>query len=138
MTEFQATFSIDSPSGEVTGTKTLALPEGFTGCSEPDGQRFLAAAAVASYEATIVLPDGTRCTDTGTAKTSVTLNDLGAVASQNFGETFQSAQGVALCGDFGREDCTKDSAVFKNRGDCVAFFATEAKNEPGKNLPRRP
>lgn len=139
VTDFQATFTIDSPEGQVTGTKTLAAePSGFTGCREADEQRLFASATVATYEATIVLPDGTRCTDSGTAQVSATLNDFGDQESENFSELFASTQGTAACPPASREECGDDPAGFKNRGDCVAYFATEAKNEPGQNLPGVP
>lgn len=141
VTAFQATFTIDSPAGQVTGTKTLAdVPSGFTGCREVGDQEFLAAATAAAYEATIVLPSGARCTDSGTAETSVTSNDFGAGggSSENFSEVFASDQAAAVCAPAGPRNCTRDSAGFKNRGDCVAFFATEGSNEPGRNVPGPP
>ena len=46
---------------------------------------------------------------------------------------------------FSKDDCKKggwvnfvDAAgnrIFKNQGDCVSFFSTDGKNEPGKNIP---
>ena len=141
VTDLHATFTIDSAVGQVSGTKTLApVPSGFTGCREVDPERFFAGAATATYEATIVLPGGTRCTDSGTAATSATLNDFGPSIgrSENFSETFTSTQGAATCPPASREECTRDSPGFKNRGDCIAFFATEGRNEPGQNLPGVP
>jgi hypothetical protein len=139
--EFSATFTVTSPAGEVTGTKTAGAPATVTGCTEDaPPQRFYAATVTAGYEATIVLPTGARCTDRGTALTSATLNDFGSGASsENFGETFTSLQATALCPPATPGECTRERAVaagFKNRGDCVAFLATEGKNEPGKNQPK--
>ena len=39
-----------------------------------------------------------------------------------------------------REDCRDDAvgAIFRNRGDCVSFVATDGRNEPGQNVPRVP
>jgi hypothetical protein len=93
----------------------------------------------ASYQATIVLPTGERCTDRGTALASATLNDFGTSSSENFGETFTSAQATAQCVPAARGECTRERAVaagFKNRGDCVAFVSTHGKNEPGQNQPK--
>ena len=138
VTDFQASFTIDSADGQVTGTKTLLETASSTGCRVAEDERFFAGAALATYEATIVLPSGARCTDSGTAEVSATLNDFGEQESENFSEVFQSAQGAATCPPTSREECGDDPAGFKNRGDCVAYFATEAKNEPGRNLPGVP
>jgi hypothetical protein len=138
---FTATFTINSAVGQVTGTKTAAAPATVTGCDEDTPpQRFYGATVTASYDATIVLPGGERCTDRGTALSSATLNDFGpGGSSENFGETFTSSQATALCTPATPRECTRERAVaagFKNRGDCVSFLATHGKNEPGKNTPK--
>lgn len=137
--EFSATFTIDSSVGQVSGTKTAAGPATVRGCTEDPAQRFYGATLTAAYETTIVLPGGERCSDRGTASTSATLNAFGAgVSSESFGETFASSEGSALCGPTTARECTRERAVaagFRNRGDRVAFLATQGRNEPGQNQP---
>jgi len=139
VTAFTATFSIDSPAGQVDGTKTIgAVPATAQGCLESGGDRFFAGGGVADYDAAIVLPDGRRCTDAGTAEHSTTLNDFASVgsSSENFFEGFTSGSPTAVCPPATPAECTRENAVaagFKNRGDCVSFLATGGRNEPGKN-----
>ena len=72
----EATFSIDSPVGQVTGTKifeAVAYGHGTGICNnfpESATQQFVGTTDNLRYEAEIELPDGATCTDSGRAALS--------------------------------------------------------------------
>ena len=72
VTTWNAEFEIDSPIGDVTGTKTLTLSHSAA-CQEapPAPIDFQAASAFLSYEATITPPTGGTFTDEGSASAGI-------------------------------------------------------------------
>ena len=129
LTAFTAAFTIDSPLGQVTGTKTLT---GGTG-SCLFGQIVLANAQT-TYRATITTPDGFAYTDSGT---SVTHVDIGHPRTQttNLNETFVSTQLATIpvpptsadqCKGGGHTRFIDPStgASFANQGQCIQFVNT--------------
>jgi hypothetical protein len=94
---FQASFTIDSPVGQVVGTKTLPLPQSdfrggtcFDGPVPPALRRLVIPGFGATYEARIQTPSGDVFRDRGT--TDVQLQDLPGdnLATDFFQETFAS------------------------------------------------
>lgn len=158
----EATFTIDSPAGQVTGTKRTPLE--FTGpfagwnsqgvCAELSGEiegrpfvghEWIVEGAV-SYEAVITTEAG-QFRDSGVATiTLIRGNNVGTppIVSDvsGFFENFLSSGGVTPLLPTSKQQCDDGSFEefpgFKNRGDCVSFVATEGKNEPGQNLPGLP
>jgi hypothetical protein len=110
---FEATFTIQSAVGTVTGTKSLATPgTGFGACGTPalpnDGIDFEGDAV---YRAQITTPRGS-ATDSGTSFVNygdTGLRDVPAFNGFNFDETFISTDLSAVCEEDsnhqGDEDC---------------------------------
>ncbi len=151
--QFDATFTIDSAVGQVTGTKTFLrnAPLNLTGgvCDTehvPPPQNgtslFFQADTYTTYRATIHSLIGTS-TDSGEAFTA----SGGIVYIQpgfpnggggSFLEQFLISTGPLL--PTSTEQCKGNGfesfgGAFKNQGDCVSFVVTGGKNEPGQNLP---
>ena len=153
---FEAEFTIDSPVGQVEGTKSGPLAGGPTtifNCVDllnPNGGGDLfslqSSSVPESYEATITTPAGTS-SDSGRGVTTVTFNQARNPAGEvyltqkGFYEEFSSTRPVVPTT---KEDCKHGGwqnyphLGFKNQGDCVAFVATQGKNEPGQNIPGLP
>jgi hypothetical protein len=138
VTDFSATFTIYSPSGDVlvTGTKSVdtSVPNTSIACLQPP--RVGAGVIPTTYEATIYTATG-NYRDQGS---SLVL------------EVFSGPPATALIEDFvssliepipvapsSKEQCEgggwQNYPQFKNQGDCVSFVTTNGKNEPGKNNP---
>lgn len=144
---FTAEFTIDSPLGLVTGTKTLGteddpLSQGI--CSEPEGptggfQTHSAGFSNARYTATITFEDGSKCTDSGSAIVGFNHNLAAPPSGPRLGE-FQeifasdNPDGCIPTLPTSKDDCKKGGwkryGVFKNQGDCVSFVASDGKNKP--------
>jgi hypothetical protein len=139
---FDATFTIESGTTVVTGTKRLAVPTQsnttFGFCFSFFGTHVHVQADALAYDARISTPSGA-FVDRGTSTVS-----LGAECQfscqTGFAESFTSAltapeaelpQTAEACKDGGWERFP----VFKNQGDCVSFVETAGRNEPGQNLP---
>lgn len=95
-TSFTASFQIDSPSGTVTGTKTLTAPSALGLCGTAafptGGADSLRFEGTVSYTATIPTPTGP-ATDNGTAFVNLGDTQIRGVAGFNgfvFSETFTS------------------------------------------------
>ncbi len=142
VTEFTANFTIDSPAGQVTGTKELS-PDSLSraqcqddvdiGGSKFDVKQF--GVYSVKYTAKIETPDGGRFTDRGRALALVFYPDL--EDAPEFAEIFTSSDLTAPEPDLPttKEQCKKggfEKFGFENQGDCVSFVATKGKNEPGK------
>ena len=147
VTEFDATFRIDSPAGVVEGRKFLN-PERVAGlrqdaaCSSlgPNREAFEAIIQDARYEVTI---------DGSFADRGLTALRIEAVEPSQSGGDITGFFAEAFLSDLTQtepirpttvEQCTKGGAltfgIFKNQGDCVAFVQTQGKNEPGQNQPK--
>jgi hypothetical protein len=157
-----AEFEIVAGDTVVEGTKTLtAEAPGYGACQEFDGdgtpfpgQEDLlgyigVADATLSYTATITTPDGVYL-DRGSAESDLreafttytnrradgtVTTDVGVdvgVMAEFFRSDLDSPEpaGKEFCKKGGWEAFGYD---FRNQGDCVSFFATGGKNEPGKN-----
>lgn len=95
---FDSTFHIDSPIGEVTGTKTLIapLPGIAASCAEPrPGLKAATNRVEARYEATITTAFGT-FRDSGTALIFMSVHCIpdGSCRVGDFNETFVQSDGV--------------------------------------------
>jgi hypothetical protein len=157
---FNASFTINSPSGQVTGSKSYQLdPQGrdFGICAEFSGKDvpelgasnasgFLAEAFAYNlrYQAQIVTPAGSG-SDTGQAEAFPGAFSVQSTTSSSSGndflENFVSSTGpipppVPTTADECKKDGWKTYGIFKNQGDCVSYVATHGKNEPGKNNPK--
>lgn len=141
VTSFQAQFTITSPAGTVTGTKTLAASpiEAVGFCDAVGGQ----VVVDTDYQAHISTPAGS-ANDSGTANATqfnlcpdpTTCGLL--VSGLTFWEAFNSTgitpapsgpTGIDECKDVGWQNFP--SLGFKNQGDCVSYVSTRGKNPPG-------
>lgn len=102
-TAITATFSIDSPVGQVAGTKTYDPSTNHTGICRNGPDFFEAGGAITAYEATITAPDGCTYVDRGEAGADVT--DAPSPTGLIFGEAFfgagPSPAPVGSCGGGG-------------------------------------
>jgi hypothetical protein len=109
-TAIDATFTIDSPVGQVEGTKTYDPSTPHTGSCDNAPGYFTAGGGITSYEATITAPDGCTYVDRGQAGADVT--DAPAPTGLTFGEAFFSAgpspTPVGSCGGGGGDDDDDD------------------------------
>jgi hypothetical protein len=160
-----AEFEITSGTTTIQGTKTLtAEAPGFGVCQTFEGQGtpfpgqenlrgyFGIADARLSYTATIRTDDGvyrdegTAVSDVRESFTTYTNRRADGTTTTEVGtdvglmvEIFQSdldapqPVGKEFCKDGGWRDFP--GYEFRNQGDCVSFFSTEGKNEPGQNVP---
>ena len=131
LTDFTASFTIDSPLGQVTGTKTLIRGTGF--CDE--ATRLVGVFVETTYRATITTPEGITYTDTGTT-TGVGMRIGGSDLQTTFmEEIFASSQTTTIpvaptsqeqCKDGGYARFTDPStgAPFTNQGRCIQFVNT--------------
>jgi hypothetical protein len=135
---FKATFTIDSPAGQVAGSKELGPGDPSLDslgiCTEPAGPHIVVAqSADLRYTAEIRTPDDKAFTDQG--QTGVAFSDQSG--STFFFELFRSdlLEPEPLMPST-KEQC-KDGGYerfgFKNQGDCVRFVQTQGRNEAGKN-----
>lgn len=148
VTEFDATFRIDSPAGVVEGRKFLS-PERLAGfrrsarCEDSDATGravFDAIIEDARYEATI---DG-GFADRGSTALRISVAEplqAGGDVTGFFVEAFRSdLLAPEPIRPTTAQQCKKGGemafGIFKNQGDCVAFVQTQGKNEPGKNQPK--
>ena len=132
----EAEFQIESPLGNVVGTKRFFPPGAASSlaCGNPLGTGTF---SLMTYEATITTPDG-HFADRGRADTFVLTTQPGS-GNGTFQETFLSDLGEPLPTQPTRptdKDQCKDGGYaafgFRNQGDCVSFVATGGKNEPRK------
>ena len=141
VTSFQAQFTITSPAGTVTGTKTLAPTpvEAVAFCNEVGGQ----VVVDTSYQAHISTPTGS-ADDLGTANATQfnlcpNAATCGVIESGfAFFEAFNSSQITQNpLVPTSISQCKKGSwqnyplLGFENEGDCVSFVATAGRNPPG-------
>jgi hypothetical protein len=104
-TAIDATFTIDSPVGQVSGTKAYDPSTPHTGSCSNGPDFFTAGGGITSYEATITAPDGCTYIDRGEAGADVT--DAPSPTGLIFGEAFFSAgppTPVGSCGGGGGGD----------------------------------
>lgn len=142
MTSFSSTFTIDSPNGQVSGTKWLE-PESFnsqnidSGACQPlrlGGYRYYGGAWNLRYEATIVTPDGRMCSDTGFS--TLFFSQGYSAQPDTFSETYyvDVASPYPSCTGGGgeqppgqpttKEDCKDgvwEESGFDNQGQCIKF-----------------
>jgi hypothetical protein len=138
---FQASFTIDSGTTHITGTKQLQSGSAF--CRASPGANQASIALLGTYTASIQTPTGT-FTDHGT--TQFTLFVREDLPGENFFQEFLASELTAVepVLPTSKEVCknggymTFPALGFKNQGDCVSFVATGGKNEPGKNVPGVP
>ena len=151
--DFQASFHIDSPAGEVEGTKSFdASSTGLGICTGADLAGGVSEGGVfalvedAQYRAVIEPAAGGRFVDEGrttvfaaTGQTVIpgpgqTVETSGGFFLEAFGSDLTFARPLLPAA---KEEC-KDGGfrvfgVFRNQGECVSFVATSGKNEPGRN-----
>ena len=146
LTRLEVSFHIDSPLGQVEGTKFLSPASlSVASCETPGvGEPHVIGTAQARYEAIIRPVTGGSFADEG-----VTRIDFFAISPEDpfagevetssgfIFEDFTSELGFArpLLPD-AKEQCKNNGFLifgFKNQGDCVSFVETHGKNEPGKN-----
>lgn len=142
LVSWESTFTIDSPVGQVEGTKSLTaslVNGGF--CLEPSPAFAGIAFGLVTYYAEITTPDGTYV-DRGTATAHVTHSStvLGGnvFISYGFLEVFTSQlTETTLLFPTDKEECRDGDwqtfGVFKSQGDCVSFVATGGKNKPANS-----
>ena len=146
ITQFTAKFTIDSPAGQVTGTKKLAVNRLSAGdCRNESGGELVSSIALlnGTYEALIKTPAGT-FRDEGI--TAIDIDGFTRPGEETFGyfvETYVSTlTAPVLVEPVTKEECKgkgfKNFPNATNQGDCVSFVATDAKNELGQNIPRVP
>jgi hypothetical protein len=165
LASWTAQFRIVSGDTVVEGTKTLTgEAPGFGVCQDFEGEGtpfpgqedllgyYGIADATLSYTATITTPDGVYV-DRGSAESDLretfttytnrradgtVTTDVGTdvgIMAEFFHSDLDAPQPV------GKEFCKKGGwqdfpgLEFHNQGDCVSFFATGGKNEPGQNVP---
>lgn len=143
MTAFSSTFTIDSPNGQVSGTKWLepfsSSQNMDTGDCEPlssGDYRYVATAWNLRYEATITTPDGRTCTTVGSSILQFVHNS--SVLPNQFTETYYNdldPTTPSCTGGGGNEEppsegpVTKDDCKdggweaygFPNQGQCIQF-----------------
>ena len=146
-----ATFSIDSPAGQVTGSKELVPgPNADTGVCQ---ERFVppprtnATARDLRFTATIVPPDGRTCTAVGSSTLSLLKNN--STLADSFSETFLNdvVDGLPVSPTCtggeeppppvptSKEQCRAGGFAafgFKNQGDCIAFVEHSTKGKVKK------
>jgi hypothetical protein len=118
---FTATFTIHSPTGDVTGTKTLSGSGGA--CYHDAGNFELLPEVNMAYQATIHTPNG-NYTDHGTS-TLFDVFESSGTADSIF-ERFTSSQTrTTLIVPTSKDQCKGNSwrnyPQFKNQGECVSF-----------------
>lgn len=145
----------DDPGPGITPGETITvdLDPGTTG----------AAYVSASHDGGTCVPDGSATVVTTPTQLTIEPNNAGdidnctilvkevlsATSSGTICQTLDSqfnAPPETVCDDIPAppttvEQCKKggwQQYGFKNQGDCVAFVATNGKNEPGKNVPNQP
>jgi hypothetical protein len=122
LASFTETFTISSPTGQVTGTKTISAPEssGLEVCYQDPGTFIIS--PTTDYQATISTSQG-NYTDQGTAS-SYSAFTGGAVS--DFQESFRSSlseptliapTSVSQCKNGGWQNYPQ----FKNQGRCIAY-----------------
>jgi hypothetical protein len=143
-----ASFTIDSPVGQVTGAKQFDSTLFSTGgCStrsvsdiEGDTYAYMAqSSANLTYDATIHTA-AAAYRDQGNAYSLVMDDCTGAVQPEcryerlSFAEQFNSSNGLTLLMPTTKEQCKNGGwetyGVFKNQGDCISYVATGGKNPP--------
>lgn len=144
VTSFEATFTITSVNGTVTGTKTLQ-PDASTAvafCNQVGGQ----IVADLNYTAQITTPSGT-ATDQGQSNTTQfnlcpDTNTCGTIGSGNaftewfVSQTFTPGPPPPPAAPTTTDQCKNGgwknypALGFKNQGDCVSYVATKSKNQP--------
>jgi hypothetical protein len=144
VTAAQIQFTIDSPTGQVSGTKTY-IPVGDPNVNtaratcesdwDGNGGSIFIASDDLRYSATIAAADGTTCTASGPA--SLSLVDNSSVLSDSFSQTFlNDASAPVTCtgGEpepepepempMSKEDCMGggwQAYGFPNQGQCIAW-----------------
>ena len=152
VTQFTAKFTIDSPAGQVTGTKKLSVDPASAGeCFQGGNEEVIDSIAFlkGTYEALIKTPAGT-FRDEGITVIDYTIGTRLDPETQEpngtfgyFIETYASTlTAPELVLPVTKEACMrKDFRNFpdaRNQGDCVSFVATDGKNELGQNVPQVP
>lgn len=147
MSEMTARFEIDSPAGQITGTKQLAIEPVSAGSCYRLGDTIevidTIAVIHATYEARIETSDGTFRDEGNTKMLVAGTNVIDDHTRGLFAETFVSSltepeRLLPTSAEQCKGEGYKEFPGFKNRGDCVAFVETGGKNEPGQNLPGVP
>lgn len=145
ITSVQVQFAIDSPVGQVTGTKQY-VPTGDPNVNFANGKctddfgtlggSIFVASDDLRYSATIVTPDGQTCTQSGPTSlslvdnssvladsfTEVLLNDLSAPAPVCTGGEPEEPEEPAMPAS--KDDCMDGGYArygFKNQGQCIAW-----------------
>jgi hypothetical protein len=142
ITSVSIQFAIDSPVGQVTGTKQY-VPTGDPNVNVANGKctndfgtlggSIFVASDDLRYSATIVTPDGQTCTQSG--PTSLSLIDNSSVLADSFTELFLndlSAPAPVCTGGepeepempMSKDDCLDGGYArygFKNQGECIAW-----------------
>lgn len=121
LASFTETFTINSPAGQVTGTKTISAPESSGEFCYQDPDTFIITPTT-NYQATISTGQG-NYTDQGTASSYIAFTN-GAVS--DFQESFASSQSQTTLIEPASKDQCKDGGwqnypQFKNQGQCVAY-----------------
>jgi hypothetical protein len=140
VTSAQISFAVDSPAGQVTGTKTY-VPTGTPGVNDATGRCDFDGVGGSitifpddlRYSVTIQTPDGQTCTQSGGS--SFQLIDDSSVTADRFAETFlndvTAPAPVCTGGEpeepempVSKDDCKNGGwsrFMFKNQGECIAW-----------------
>jgi hypothetical protein len=137
LTVLNATFTISSPAGDVSGTKSLTTPETSSGVCHPTGSPGQSnGSGEVNYAARITDSTGSyRESGNGVLGFFTTYaQSTSDVRVSSFGEAFLTSNGVAPELPATTDDCKNGGweryGVFKNQGDCVSFVAAKGKNPP--------
>jgi hypothetical protein len=126
LTSFTATFTIDSPAGQVTGSKELLaeVELGGTCQDEPRSIRVIDAPEGVRYTAEIQTPTGETFVDRGSS--IVTVADVEATGEDPGGSTF-AEHFMSQPLPTSKDECKKggfEDFDFENQGECVSSVAT--------------
>jgi hypothetical protein len=104
--------------------------------------------ALMSYQAVIITPDGSAYRDSGTVDSDLRemffrfsapgggfSGDNADVGLLHQGPFASNGTPTPIDKDVCKKDGWFEFGVFTNQGDCVSFFSTQGKNEPGQNVP---
>lgn len=118
---FSASFTITSPAGNVTGTKSLASSGLFAAGCDPGLGNIVANGISANYQATISI-QGVAYTDSGTSTTVVVYIPGYA---QDFSDIFDASNGVVPPEPTSKTQCMDGGwqayPQFNNQGDCISY-----------------
>ena len=127
-TKFEATFEIESPAGNVTGTKSLRSPKVDNYVCAADGFRVFLTGADVTYTARIETAGGSS-QDRGTGFVNLFNPPADAYFNEGFTSQPLAPTDKDQCKDEGHRNFIdpRTGEPFKNQGQCVSFVEQQEK-----------